>query len=149
MNLRSSFLLLVATPDRAWLVLLAGALLIARECTGPGRILPGLIGGIAVLTAGNALLEFGFTATGLLLLAVAMLLGWLEAVRGRYHIPMMAAAVCTVFAARLLVAPPWQISWAAAAAGAPVMAILAWLASVGVRARRNKQDWQTGRDASR
>jgi membrane-bound serine protease (ClpP class) len=138
MDLRASLLSLVGTPDRAWFTLLVGVLLVTRELSAPGRVLPGILGGVAVLTAANALTEYRLTLQGITMLGAGIGLVVLQGFRRWQYVPGAAAAGAIAGGARLLLAPPWQISWRAAAAGAVVAAICAALFRVAVRARRRK-----------
>ena len=44
---RDSILTALRDPTRAWIVILIGLVLIYREFTAPGRVLPGVFGGVA------------------------------------------------------------------------------------------------------
>jgi membrane-bound serine protease (ClpP class) len=138
MDLRASLLSLVGTPDRAWFALLVGVLLITRELTAPGRVLPGILGGVAVIAAVNALTDYRLTLQGLAMVASGVVLAILQGFRRWRYLPGAAAIGTIAGGARLLVAPPWQISWLAAAAGAVVTGICAALFHIAVRARRSK-----------
>jgi hypothetical protein len=127
MDLRSTLLRFVASPDRAWLVLLGGTLLIARECVAPGRVVPGLLGGIMFVTAGYHLPSAlpGLVAT------VALL--YLQARYEARYLPSMVAAVVATATARQAGA-----GWPAALASVPVIAVLAYLIRIGMLAHKKK-----------
>lgn len=127
MNLRDALLRFVATPDRAWLVLLGGALLIARECVAPGRVIPGLLGGIAFITAAYHLPS---AVPGLA--AVAGLL-YLQARRQAWYLPSVAAAIVATLTARRA-----GTGWLPAVASVGVVAVLAFLIRIGMLAHKKK-----------
>lgn len=141
MDLRTTLLSLAATPDRAWLVLLTGILLVTREFAAPGRILPGVLGAIAIFTAGNALREYQLSPAGLTAVAAAFALTTLQAFRRWMWLPGAAAAGFLAAGARGLTSPPWQISWPVAITGVPVILILTVLGRWAVRGYRNKTTW--------
>jgi len=137
--MRHWLLNLVATPDRAWLTLLAGILLLCREFIAPGRVIPGVLGGIGVVLSFQALSGYHVDSTGIALLlgAVAALL--LQSYRRLVFIPAAAAAILAALGARWLIAPPWRISPAVAMCSVPAVALLGFLLHTAVRARRNKK----------
>jgi membrane-bound serine protease (ClpP class) len=140
MPLRETLLSFVATPDRAFLTLLFGLLLIYREMLAPGRIIPGVLGGVAFFAAAHALIEWGPTAISLVLLAAAGVLAWIQA-RGprRYWVPGVCAAACMFAGSRLLLPPPNRISMAVVSLTIPFTAVTVYLLTMAVRARRNKR----------
>jgi hypothetical protein len=127
MNLRQALLGFVASPDRAWLTLLGGALLIARECVAPGRVIPGLLGGVMLITAGYYLPG---AVPGLI--GVAALL-YLHARRTYFGLPAAAAGALAVFTARRA-----GTGWPAALLSVGVVAIVAFLIRIGTLAHRRK-----------
>ena len=141
MSLRSALLSLVATPDRAWLTLLAGVLLIARELAAPGRIFPGILGAVGVFTAASALSEYRIAHLGGAALFFSLILIALQSLRRLFWLPAIGAACLMAAGARTLILPPWQISWQAAAAGVPVAILMCVLGRTAVRGYRNKTSW--------
>jgi len=142
MPVHTSLLQLVATPDRAWLMLLAGSLLLSREFIAPGRVLPGVLGGVAMVLAVHALLTGGYrlNSAGAGMLGGALMLLVLQA---RWPRPWCwvgtgAASVLAAAGARWLVAASWQISPGVALATIPDAALLGFLANTAVRAYANK-----------
>ena len=124
-------------PNRAFLMLLGGFVLIYRECLAPGRILPGMVGGVFVLTAGFALFQYPWRAEGLGLLLLGALLLVVQAFRNWYWLPGLAGTACILYGAiRLLIIPSIRPAYAAAAV--PFSALTIFLARTAVRARRNK-----------
>lgn len=138
MQLRNQILRIVATPDRAWLTILGGILLLCREFVAPGRVIPGVLGGAGVILGAVALTEYRLNAQGLslLLLSIALLaLIW----RWRpWYFPALIAAGAGASGARILVLPPWKISASVALATMPALLLVGYLLSVAVRARMNK-----------
>jgi membrane-bound serine protease (ClpP class) len=138
MHLRESLLSLVATPERAWFTLLVGVVLICRELTAPGRILPGILGGVVFLTAANAIAEYRLTLQGFGLFAAGVSLIVLQALRKWHYAPGAAAVGSMAAGTRLLLAPPGQLSWRAAVATAAVTLICTFLFRIAIQARRSK-----------
>jgi membrane-bound serine protease (ClpP class) len=128
MDLRSALLALFATPDRGWLALLVGILLIVRELVRPGSIWPGLTGAVLAITA---VVQLGTRGLPLVVSAVALTVaaGFVRP----WYVPGAGAALVAMHAGRA-----WFVSWPAAIAGAPVVLLAAWLLRIAVRARANK-----------
>lgn len=127
MELREILLRIVASPDRAWLALLAGLLLIARECTAPGLILPGLLGGVLSCVA---LWHLPAAVPGLLICGILLIL---QARHRFWFIPGALAASALLIAARRS-----GTGWTAAFGSVIVIGILTVLIRIGMLARRNK-----------
>lgn len=145
--MRTTLLQIVSTPDRAWLTLLAGSMLLAREFTAPGGVLPGVLGGLALVLAAFGLSSWPVSVAGATVLTAAA--GTL-AIQAWWRTPyagMISAAVLGTAAARLLVEYPNQISFLTALLTAPAAAVLAWLLWVARRAYINKV--QTASNSSR
>lgn len=122
---------MVATPDRTWLTLLAGALLIARECVAPGRVLPGLTGGVLFVLALWNLGSAPGPRAGVA--AVAVLL-WLQTRYGWRYTPTALAAGLGVVTARHTGA-----AWPASLASLPAIAILGVLIRIAALGRAKKR----------
>lgn len=71
-NARSRFLAVVTNPTIAYLLLLAGIFGLVLEATHPGAILPGVVGGICLLTAFYALQWLPVNYAGLALMALGI-----------------------------------------------------------------------------
>ena len=140
MTIRSTILANLSNPNRAYIVLLGGMLLVFREFLHPGRVLPGLVGALFASGAVYGLLEAGCTWYGVSLVAVAVAL---TAAQFRVESNWLAAVSAAVFAlgSWLLVAPPRQISWPAALLGLPFMLVANYLVRAAGRARRGKRQF--------
>jgi membrane-bound ClpP family serine protease len=137
-NFRNYLLSLIDSPDRAWLGLLLGLVLIGRELAGPGRVLPGVLGAVVALTSVWAMSSYHFTPAGVLLVGLAVALIVVQGFRRLWFVPGVAGAALMAAGARTLLSAPWSISWPAALCGSAVAALAACLWFVAVRARRNK-----------
>lgn len=78
MSMREKFLHAISNPNIAYLLFLAGIYGVIFELSNPGAILPGVIGGIALLLAFWSFQALSITATGLALILFALLLFLLE-----------------------------------------------------------------------
>ncbi|MDZ4803139.1 MAG: hypothetical protein SGI92_33685 [Bryobacteraceae bacterium] len=147
MSIRATLLQIAATPDRAWLTLLAGSMLLAREFVAPGRVVPGVLGGLGLIVGIYGLSAFGINPTGLALFVATLAILISQAWWPRWAPGAVAAALVGTATARLLLAPPFQISVPAALATAPAAFLLAWLLFMARRAYNNKV--RTAEDLSR
>lgn len=74
MTFRQKFLLTIANPNLAYILMLIGLLGLSVEFSHPGAILPGVLGGISLLLAVFAfqILPINYVGLGLILLAVIL-----------------------------------------------------------------------------
>ena len=147
MSIRATLLQIAATPDRAWLTLLAGSIFIAREFVAPGRVVPGVLGGLGLVLGIYGLSGFRINPSGAALLFATLATLTAQAWWPRWLPGALAAAIVGTAAARYLLAPPFQISVPAALATAPAAFLLAWLLFMARRAYINKV--RTAGDSSR
>lgn len=138
LTLRERVVQAVADPNLAFLILVAGGLLLYWEFTQPGMILPGVSGAILLLLGLLALsvLPINFAAVGLLVLAVVLFI--LEAKIVSHGILAAGGVVAMVLGAVLLVEgpPELRIRWATAlAVSIPFGIITVFLLSLVIRAR--------------
>jgi len=138
LTLRERVVQAVADPNLAFLILVAGGLLLYWEFTQPGMILPGVSGAILLLLGLLALsvLPINFAAVGLLVLAVVLFI--LEAKIVSHGILATGGVVAMVLGAVLLVEgpPELRIRWATAlAVSIPFGIITVFLLSLVIRAR--------------
>ena len=82
MPLRYELLQILVNPNIAYLLLLVGMIGIALEVTAPGTILPGLLGGVALVLGLIGTLQLPVAAIGVVLLVLAVILFVAEA-----HLP--------------------------------------------------------------
>lgn len=138
LTLRERVVQALADPNLAFLILVAGGLLLYWEFTQPGMILPGVSGAILLLLGLLALsvLPINFAAVGLLVLAVVLFV--LEAKIVSHGILATGGVVAMVLGAVLLVEgpPELRIRWATAlAVSIPFGIITVFLLSLVIRAR--------------
>jgi membrane-bound serine protease (ClpP class) len=137
---RESILASLADPNRAWIVILVGIVLIYRELVKPGRVLPGMFGALGICAGGYSLFQHPWNplAAGMIGAGIALMIiqgFWLL-----HWIPAIAAAILITVGAHWLTDPP--ISWAPAAAAVPLSGITAFFLRTAIRARRNKVSLQ-------
>lgn len=138
LTLRERVVQALADPNLAFLILVAGGLLLYWEFTQPGMILPGVSGAILLLLGLLALsvLPINFAAVGLLVLAVVLFV--LEAKIVSHGILAAGGVAAMVLGAVLLVEgpPELRIRWATAlAVSIPFGIITVFLLSLVIRAR--------------
>jgi membrane-bound serine protease (ClpP class) len=137
---RSTVLAALADPNRAWITLVVGLLLIYRECLAPGRVLPGVFGGVAVTVALYSLLQHPWRGEAVAMIAGGLVLIFVQAVRRWFWLPSILAAILLTLGAHRLTEPP--IAFLLAAAAVPLSGITVFLLRTAVRARRNKASIQ-------
>jgi membrane-bound serine protease (ClpP class) len=133
---RHSLLAALEDPNRAWFVLIVGLLMIYRECTAPGRILPGVLGGVAAAVSIYSLFQkpWSVTALSLILLGIALLIA--QAFWRQFWVALVVAALLVTAGAHLLTTP--RIGIFPALLGIPLSGITGFLLRTAVLARRNK-----------
>lgn len=134
---RQTILAALASPDRAWIVVLAGVAMIYREFMRPGRVLPGVFGGVAVCVGLYALLQHPWRPYALALILAGIALLVLQGFRRLYWQPSVAAGVLIAVGARGLTEPP--ISTIPAAAAIPLALVSGFLLHTALSARRHKR----------
>ena len=108
------------------LVIILGLAAVYRELARPGRILPGIIGAVAIVLGVQALLRHPMSEVGIGLLLAALLLAVTQAFVKLWWIPAAFSGVLAFLGARSLM-PIREIGWAAASALAVFTAITAVL----------------------
>ena len=134
---RSTVLSVLASPDRAWIVLLAGIVMIYREFMAPGRVLPGIFGGVAVCVGAYALGQHPLRFSGIAMILAGVGLLVLQGFRRWYWLPSVMAAALITIGARSLTVPPINIGPAAAAI--PLSLASGFLLHTALAARRRKR----------
>jgi membrane-bound serine protease (ClpP class) len=102
MSLRQRILSAVAHPNIAYLLLSLGTLALTIELWSPGAILPGVVGGIALLLAFFAFSVLPVNAAGLLLILFGLLLLVLEIKVTSYGLLTVGGLVSLVFGSMIL-----------------------------------------------
>lgn len=108
MSLRQRVLSAVANPNIAYLLLSLGTLALTIELWNPGAILPGVVGGVALLLAFFAFSVLPVNAAGLLLILFGLLLLVLEIKVTSYGLLTIGGLVSLVFGSMILMdsSPP-------------------------------------------
>ncbi len=131
---------LLASPDAALLVLLAGILLIYLEANRPGTILPGCLGALLALLSIHAISLQPQHSVSLLSIAAGVALTVGGIFRPTLNLLAVAGALAQAFG--------WMTLFAAPARLHPVTAVVfaagfsfttAWLGRMALLARRNKR----------
>lgn len=139
--MRFSLLPGLSDPNRAFLVLLIGLVLVYRECITPGRVFPGIAGGVFAISASYALFQHPWSVMGAILLLLGIGLITAQAFGTWYWLPGIAGTICLVIGAiKIVVVPPIRPAYAALSI--PFGAVTIALARTAVRARRNKRSVQ-------
>jgi membrane-bound serine protease (ClpP class) len=143
MTLKERILSYIMDPDITLVLLLIGALCVYFEFNHPGAVLPGTIGVIFILLAAFALhlLPMRFAALAMILVAFALFAA--EAKFASHGVLTSGGIVLLTLGGLLLVdgpIPEMRVHLATAlAVSIPLGLITAFLMSIAVRARRNKQ----------
>jgi membrane-bound serine protease (ClpP class) len=106
MTARQKFLSRIVQPDAFYILLILGVLGLYTEFTHPGVFAPGVIGGICIVLAGFAMHLLPVSATGLLLIALALGLFILEAKFPTHGILGVGGFVSMILGALLLIRSP-------------------------------------------
>ena len=137
---RDAILASLADPNRAWIAILVGIVLIYRELMKPGRVLPGMFGALAFCVGGYSLFQHAWNPVAAAMIAGGIALLVVQGFWLLYWIPTLAATILTAVGAHWLTDPP--ISWVPAAAAVPLSGVTAFLLRTAVRARRSKVSLQ-------
>lgn len=138
LTLRERAVSLVSDPNLAFLLLVAGALLLYIEFTTPGLILPGVSGAILLLVGLMSLSVLPINSAGVALLLLAMTLFALELKIASHGVLGVGGTVAMVLGAMLLVEGPPEMRIrlsTALAVSLPFAAITVFLVSLVVKAR--------------
>jgi membrane-bound serine protease (ClpP class) len=143
MSARQKFLSRIVQPDVLFILLIVGVLGLYAEFTHPGLVAPGVIGGIALLLALFSMHMLPVNLTGLLLIALALILFILEAKFPSHGVLGVGGAVAMVLGALMLIRSPLTgmgVSLGAAlGVTLPVAAIIIFLMRLVLRSRQWKQ----------
>src|SRR2546426_8246623 len=106
MTSRQRLLSYFVRPDVLFILLILGILGLYAEFTDPGMVFPGVIGGIALLLALYGMRVLPVNATGVLLIALAVLLFILEAKYTSHGVLGIGGVVAMLLGALMLVRSP-------------------------------------------
>jgi len=106
MTFRQRFLLTISNPNLAYLLLMLGLLGLYFEFANPGAILPGIIGGIALLLAVFAFQILPINYVGLLLIVLAIALFIVEVKVHSYGALTAGGVVAMVIGSMMLIDSP-------------------------------------------
>lgn len=142
MDLAERFLGLLSNPDIGFILMNIGTLGILVELYNPGAILPGVIGGIALILGLASFAILQVNAAGLLLIGFAILLFIADIKVPAHGVLTVGGVIAFVFGSLLLTqrqAPILQISLRLILAVAALLAgFFLFAVSAGVRAQRAK-----------
>ncbi len=141
LSIRERIISAIADPNLAVILLMLGILGIYLEFNTPGLVFPGVAGGICAILAFSALSVLPLNWTGIALLVLALTCFILEAKYSSHGVLGIGGAVSMVLGLLLLVNGPKELQiHASTAIGVtlPFAAITIFLATIAVRARRNK-----------
>jgi membrane-bound serine protease (ClpP class) len=144
MSLRQRLLDLLANPNIAYLLMMAGLLGLYVEFTNPGGIFPGVAGAICLILAFYALQTLPINYAGLLLIMLGIGLFIAEAFTPTYGVLGVGGAVSMILGSIMLIdspAPALQISWAVIIPVVIVSAVLFIITvTIALRVYREKPD---------
>ena len=154
-NLLEHFLEFIADPDVAFLLLTIGGLAVVIELFNPGMIIPGVVGAILLILAFLALGSLPVNWAGVALIALAMVLGFLETQVSGFGVLGVGAVICLVLGGFLLFAQfgdpsptlspiavnPWLIVSTAVILGGGLLYLL-WSIQKSQRAERGEDKIQ-------
>jgi membrane-bound serine protease (ClpP class) len=131
----------ISDPNLAVILLVLGVLGIYVEFNSPGLVFPGVAGGICAILAFSALAVLPLNLTGVTLLLLALACFILEAKYTTHGVLGIGGAVSMVLGLLMLVEGPKELQiHPATAIGVtiPFAGITIFLATIALRARRNK-----------
>jgi membrane-bound serine protease (ClpP class) len=134
----------IRDPNIALALMFIGALGIYAECIRPGRVLPGVAGGISLLLGLSAIRFLPINWLGAVAIMLAFLFLILEVKFAAHGVLGVAGAAALVIGARVLVAggtAESHIHWSTAIGlGLPFSGVTLYLLTIAARARRNKRE---------
>jgi len=135
---RDRFLALITDPNIAYILMMVGMLGIFFELQNPGVLLPGVIGGIALILAFFAFQSLPINWAGVLLIlfGVALLIAEIKIVS--HGVLTIGGVVAMILGSFMLYEAPelgFRVSWTVIIPTVGAMAgLIAWAVSAGVRA---------------
>jgi len=140
--MRQTIISAIADPNVAFVMIAVGILGIYAEFCSPGRVAPGVLGGVFVLLGLSSIAIRPINWVGVALLASAVGLLLLEVKSTSHGVAGIAGALAMTAGALKLVAgptPELRIRWiTAVGVSLPLSVITIFLLKIAARARRNK-----------
>ena len=148
MTSREKFLTHIVEPNVAFVLLIVGVLGLYVEFNHPGMFAPGVIGGIAILLALYAMNMLPVTITGLVLIALALVLFVLEAKFPTHGVLGVGGTIAMILGAIMLVQSPWTGMGVRPTTAMAVAIPFAVIAIILMRAVLRSHSWKqaTGRE---
>ena len=137
---RNSLMNALENPERAWIVLVVGLVLIYRECSAPGRVLPGVLGAVGVCLSLYSLSQKSLHSEAVGMIAIGVGLVFLQVLRKYFWLPGVSGAVLVMLGVNRLTDPPIRLLLAALSL--PLSGITIFLLRTAILARRNKVSLQ-------
>lgn len=135
---RDRFLALITDPNIAYILMMVGMLGIFFELQNPGAVLPGVIGGIALILAFFAFQSLPINWAGLLLILFGVSLLIAEIKIASHGVLTIGGIVAMVLGSFMLYEAPevgFRVSWTVILPTVGAMAgLVVWAVSAGVRA---------------
>ncbi len=146
---RHKVLRAVSNPNIAYILLMIGIAGLYFELSQPGAILPGVIGGIALILALYALQALPVNFAGVLLILLSIILFILEITVASYGMLSIAGVLCLVLGSVMLFRVPGETGRLALSVLIPtVLGISAFFVTVsGLAVRAQMSQPQTGTEA--
>jgi membrane-bound serine protease (ClpP class) len=147
-TLRERILARISDPNIAYLLMLAGVFGLFFELQNPGAILPGVVGGLSLLTAAFALHMLPVNWAGAALIALAMVLFILEIKVASHGLLTIGGAVAMLFGSLMLIDSPFPFMRVSLAVIIPsvLFTALFFLFAVGMGVRAQRRRVTTGRE---
>jgi len=145
---RERFLARISEPNIAYLLMLAGIFGIFFELQNPGAILPGVVGGLSLLTAAFGLHMLPVNWAGAGLIALAIVLFVLEIKVTSHGLLTVGGIVSMLFGSLMLIDSPLPFMRVSLAVIVPSVSLTAlfFLFVVGVGLRAQRRRVTTGRE---
>ncbi len=113
-GLRTKILKTISDPNIVYILLMIGLAGLYFELSHPGAIFPGVVGGIALILAFFSMQTLPVNTTGILLIAVAVILFILELKVTSYGMLSVAGIICIFLGSLMLfkgAGPQFQVAW--------------------------------------
>jgi membrane-bound serine protease (ClpP class) len=145
---RERFLARISEPNIAYLLMLAGIFGIFFELQNPGAILPGVVGGLSIITAAFAFHMLPVNVAGLALIALAIVLFVLEIKVTSHGLLTVGGATAMLFGSLMLIDSPFPFMRVSLAVIIPSVVATAafFLFAVGMGVRAQRRRVTTGRE---